>query len=200
MEKRKVKVFNKSNNSLPDYSTEFSAGFDLRVDLSRVHKKEDLVGRLEYVSFEINEKGNKVVTLFPGGRVLVPTGLHVEIPDGYELQIRPRSGLSIKHGIMVVNSPGTIDCFTEDSLLTMINGYKKIKDININDIILSFNEDKGIIEKDVVVGIIDTGIQEVYEIETENGILEITPNTLVYTKDGIKKAYQLTEDDEIIIE
>ena len=109
MEKRKVKVLNKSDNNLPEYSTEFSAGFDIRSDLSRIHKKEDLKGRLEYVSFEINEVGKKVITLFPGGRVLIPTGLHVEIPDGYELQIRPRSGLSIKHGIMIVNSPGTID-------------------------------------------------------------------------------------------
>lgn len=109
MKKTKVKVFNKSNNELPDYSTKYSAGFDIRVDLSRVLKKEDLKGRLEYVSFEINEKGSKTITLFPNGRVLIPTGLHVEIPGGYELQIRPRSGLSIKHGIMIVNSPGTID-------------------------------------------------------------------------------------------
>lgn len=131
MEKRKVKVFNKSENDLPDYSTVHSAGFDIRVDLSRIHKKEDLKGVLEYISFEINEDGNKVITLFPGGRVLIPTGLHVEIPDGYELQIRPRSGLSIKNGIMVVNSPGTIDQDYRGEINIIIYNSDPINPFNI---------------------------------------------------------------------
>jgi len=78
-------VINKSNNPLPQYQTKQSAGVDLRAFTS-----ED-------------------VMLGPGERVLVGTGLHIALPDGYEAQIRPRSGLAFKHGITIINSPGTID-------------------------------------------------------------------------------------------
>jgi dUTP pyrophosphatase len=80
-----TKVINKSNNALPDFSTIHSAGVDLRAFLDQPL----VIGSLE--------------------RILVPTGLFMEIPEGYEVQIRPRSGLAIKHGIGVLNSPGTID-------------------------------------------------------------------------------------------
>ena len=81
----KIKVINKSKNTLPSYSTELSAGMDLRADL------------------------DNPVTIRPLERILIPTGLYIEIPSGYEAQIRPRSGLAIKKGITVLNSPGTID-------------------------------------------------------------------------------------------
>ncbi len=81
----KVKIVNKSNHDLPAYSTEYSAGMDLRSCIG-----EDIV-------------------LKPLDRYLVPTGLFIELPVGYEAQIRPRSGLAVKHGITVLNSPGTID-------------------------------------------------------------------------------------------
>ncbi len=81
-----VKIINKSNNSLPKYSTEFSAGMDICANLS-----DNLI-------------------IKPLQRVLVPTGLFIELPVGYEAQIRPRSGLAIKSGITVLNTPGTIDC------------------------------------------------------------------------------------------
>lgn len=81
----KIRVVNKSKHPLPSYSTVFSAGMDLRANLDE---------KLE---------------LKPGRRILVPTGLFIEIPEGFEAQIRPRSGLAIKHGITVLNSPGTID-------------------------------------------------------------------------------------------
>ena len=80
-----VKIINKSDNPLPQYSTEFSAGMDLRANLT-----DDLI-------------------IKPLQRALVPTGLFMELPDGYEAQIRPRSGLAIKSGITVLNTPGTID-------------------------------------------------------------------------------------------
>lgn len=80
-----VKVINRSSNVLPKFSTEHSAGVDLRAFL--------------------DEK----IVLKPFERILVPTGLYFELPAGYEAQIRPRSGLAIKHGISVLNSPGTID-------------------------------------------------------------------------------------------
>ena len=81
----RVKIINKSNNALPAYETASSAGMDLR---AFVHTD---------------------VVLKPFERKLIPTGLYIELPDGYEAQIRPRSGLAIKSGITVLNSPGTID-------------------------------------------------------------------------------------------
>jgi len=80
-----IKIVNKSNNELPAYSTQLSAGMDLRAFLP---------GQ---------------VVLKPLERKLIPTGLFVEIPAGFEAQIRPRSGLALKKGITVLNSPGTID-------------------------------------------------------------------------------------------
>lgn len=81
----RVKIINKSNNQLPAYETASSAGMDLRA-----FTDADIV-------------------LKPFERKLIPTGLYIELPDGYEAQIRPRSGLAIKSGITVLNSPGTID-------------------------------------------------------------------------------------------
>jgi dUTP pyrophosphatase len=81
----KVKIVNKSDNVLPFYSTDHSSGMDLRANLE------------------------EPVILKPLERKLVPTGLFIELPEGYEAQIRPRSGLSINKGITVLNSPGTID-------------------------------------------------------------------------------------------
>ena len=81
----KIEIVNKSNNPLPAYETEFSAGMDLRAFLS-----EDLV-------------------LAPMQRTLVPTGIFIAVPEGHEAQVRPRSGLAIKNGISVLNTPGTID-------------------------------------------------------------------------------------------
>jgi len=80
-----VKIINKSTNPLPGYSTELSAGMDLRAFLS-----EEII-------------------LKPFQRILVPTGLFIELPEGFEAQIRPRSGLALKYGITVLNTPGTID-------------------------------------------------------------------------------------------
>lgn len=105
MEKINVPIYNDGKIALPRYETELSAGFDIRVDLSNIQQISQLKGNGDYVY----DKEEKHLVLLPGGRVLLPTNLYVAIPDGYELQIRPRSGLSLKHGITVINSPGTID-------------------------------------------------------------------------------------------
>ncbi len=81
----KVKIINKSVHPLPAYATAASAGLDLRASVE------------------------KPITLQPLQRALVKTGLFLEIPSGYEAQVRPRSGLALKHGVTVLNSPGTID-------------------------------------------------------------------------------------------
>lgn len=101
----KVQVINKSGNELPKYETPQSAGMDLRADLwsinekflydARVVRRED--GTIDHIVIET------------GGRALIPTELYTAIPKGYEVQIRPRSGLALKHGVTVLNTPGTID-------------------------------------------------------------------------------------------
>jgi len=85
VDKVKVKIVNSSRHPLPEYQTLFSAGMDLRANI------------------------DEPVVIQPLSRMLVPTGLFIELPEGYEAQIRPRSGLALKHGITVLNSPGTID-------------------------------------------------------------------------------------------
>lgn len=80
-----LKIINKSNNPLPRYESVSAAGMDIRCNLS------------------------EPVTLQPLERRLIPTGLYIELPEGYEAQIRPRSGLALKRGLTVLNTPGTID-------------------------------------------------------------------------------------------
>lgn len=80
-----VKVYNESGNSLPQYETIGAAGLDVRAFIS------------------------EPITIAAGHRALIPTGLYVEIPGGYEIQVRPRSGLALKKGVTVLNTPGTID-------------------------------------------------------------------------------------------
>ena len=80
-----IQVINKSNNKLPEYATSQSAGMDLRANIE------------------------EPIILAPLERKLIPTGLHIALPVGYEAQVRPRSGLALKHGITVLNTPGTID-------------------------------------------------------------------------------------------
>jgi dUTP pyrophosphatase len=135
----------------------------------------------------------------PFGRILVPTGLSFDIKDGYEIQVRSKSGLAIKQGLMVLNSPGTVDCFSEDMKILTVSGEKTIKELNINDIVFSFNEKTLEIEKDVIVNIFNTEEQEIIIFETDEGILEVTPNSEIYTKNGLKLAKELKENDEIII-
>lgn len=81
----KIKVVNRGHQQLPTYATPQSAGMDLRANL------------------------DEPVTLHPLERKLIPTGLHMALPEGYEVQVRPRSGLALKHGLTVLNTPGTID-------------------------------------------------------------------------------------------
>ena len=81
----KIKIVNKSHHPLPAYATELSAGMDLRANI------------------------DEPIVLKPMERRLVPTGLHIALPVGYEAQVRPRSGLALKKGITVLNAPGTVD-------------------------------------------------------------------------------------------
>jgi len=105
----KINIINQSKHALPSYQTSSSAGMDLRANLE------------------------KSVILNPLQRALIPTGLYLELPIGYEAQIRPRSGLAYKHGISIVNSPGTIDAD--------YRGEIKVLLVNLSD--QSFTVDDG---------------------------------------------------------
>ena len=103
----KVKIVNRSRNEFPQYATTHSAGMDLRADIDTPQ------------------------TVKSGERVFVPTGLFIELPEGYEAQVRPRSGLAAKHGVTVLNSPGTIDAD--------YRGEIKVILINLSDVDFTLN-------------------------------------------------------------
>jgi dUTP pyrophosphatase len=103
----KIKIVSKSKHALPAYSTDSSAGMDLMANI------------------------DKPVKLKPLERALVPTGLFIELPQGYEAQIRPRSGLAIKYGISVLNTPGTIDAdYRGEVCVILINLSNKVYTVN----------------------------------------------------------------------
>src|SRR5277367_1767270 len=105
-----IRIINRSKNNLPGYETIHSAGMDLRADLE------------------------SSVRLNPMERKLIPTGLHIELPEGFEAQIRPRSGLAFKHGISIVNSPGTVDAdYRGEIKVLLINLSNEPFEINTGD-------------------------------------------------------------------
>jgi dUTP pyrophosphatase len=104
----KIPVVNRGRQQLPAYATTQSAGMDLRANL------------------------DAPITLHPMERRLIPTGLHIALPEGYEAQVRPRSGLALKHGLTVLNAPGTIDAdYRGDIGVVLIN--LSTEDFIIND-------------------------------------------------------------------
>jgi len=103
-----IKVVNSGHQELPAYATSQSAGMDLRANL------------------------DEQVVLKPLERKLIKTGLHIALPEGYEAQIRPRSGLALKHGITVLNSPGTIDADYRGEIMVLLVNLSR-EDFVIND-------------------------------------------------------------------
>lgn len=95
----KIKVVNTGHQPLPAYATTQSAGLDLRANIE------------------------SPITLHPLERRLVPTGLHIALPDGYEAQVRPRSGLALKHGITVLNTPGTVDADYRGEIMVLLVNF-----------------------------------------------------------------------------
>ena len=105
-----VNVINKSNNNLPKYETSGSSGVDVRADFSRVSVDNPIKvwGDTEII-FKGETQSTTLLRLDPGARALIPTRLFTAIPEGYEIQVRPRSGLALKSGLTVLNTPGTVD-------------------------------------------------------------------------------------------
>lgn len=104
----KIKVINRGHQPLPEYATEQSAGMDLRANI------------------------DSPITLRPLERRLIPTGLHIALPAGYEAQVRPRSGLALKKGITVLNSPGTIDADYRGEIMALLINLSN-DDFVVND-------------------------------------------------------------------
>ena len=103
-----VRVINKGHHPLPAYATPQSAGMDLRANISAP------------------------VTLRPMERRLIPTGIYMALPEGYEAQVRPRSGLALKHGVTVLNSPGTIDADYRGEVMVLLVNLSA-DDFTVND-------------------------------------------------------------------
>ena len=132
-----IRIINKSHHPLPAYATEQSAGMDLRANID---------ARL---------------TLHPLERKLVGTGLYIALPQGYEAQIRPRSGLALKHGITVLNSPGTIDADYRGEIMVLL--------VNLSDTDFVINEGERIAQ--MVIARHEQAVFEPVETldETERG-------------------------------
>lgn len=133
----KIKVVNKGHQPLPEYATPQSAGMDLRANI------------------------DSPITLKPMARQLVPTGLYIALPAGFEAQIRPRSGLALKHGITVLNTPGTIDADYRGELMVLL--------VNFSDTDFVINDGERIAQ--MVIARHEQGIFEPVDIldETERG-------------------------------
>ena len=104
----KIQVINKGHQPLPTYATSQSAGMDLRANI------------------------DEAIVLHPMERRLIPTGLHIALPIGFEAQIRPRSGLALKHGITVLNTPGTIDADYRGEIMVLLINFSQ-EDFFVND-------------------------------------------------------------------
>lgn len=102
----KIQVIKSTTNELPQYETIESAGCDLRAELSLINT--NFLFNVDVFHKTLEETVYKII-INPGGRALIPTGLKIALPAGYEAQVRPRSGLALKHGITILNTPGTID-------------------------------------------------------------------------------------------
>lgn len=126
-----IKIINKSEYEAPKYETEQSAGVDLHANI------------------------DEEISLYPMERKLIPTGIFIELPKGYEAQIRPRSGLAAKHGITVLNSPGTIDADYRGEIMVLLinlsNEYFSVKPgMRIAQMIIARHEQANFLDFDVL--------------------------------------------------
>ena len=171
-----VKIINKSTNKLPEYKTLYSAGMDI------CSNEDAIIG--------------------PRQVKLIKTGLFVEIPIGYEIQVRPRSGLALNEKISVLNTPGTIDCVPPGTTIKTISGNKLVDELFISpkkEIISSFNEEIFDIEEDILSDIWTVKNKECIVISTNNHTISIPLEKEVFTRRGWIKAYELTINDEILV-
>jgi deoxyuridine 5'-triphosphate nucleotidohydrolase len=164
---------------IPKYQREGDAGFDFHALIDN---------DLGYVMVE------------PKSQMIIRTGISCTIPEGHEIQVRPRSGLAYKYQITVTNSPGTIDCVAKGTKIMTPAGEIKVEELYKNKevCVYSFNEDNREIEEDIVEDMWIVEDLELLEIETEEGSIKIPKGKEVYTREGWKIAKDLTNNDEIL--
>lgn len=158
-----VKIYTEFNHEygLPKYETAGAAGMDVRA--------------------------NKDVIIPPKNTRIIPTGIFVDIPAGYEIQVRPRSGMSLKTPLRIANSPGTIDCITNNVNIKTEVGYKKIDWLIKHPYtkVYSYNEELNIEELDEMIHIWPIGEKEILQITFDDGtILECTKTQFILTEYG----------------
>ena len=123
----KVNIVNKNPNGLPKYAKPGDSGMDLMADFSRGLNEDLMWG----AAFDSNR--DKLL-IFSGGRCLIPTGIYTSFPPGYELQIRSRSGLALKSGVFVLNTPGTIDsCYRSEIGVILFNTSDDVFEVSHGD-------------------------------------------------------------------
>ena len=123
----KVNIINKNPNGLPKYAKFGDSGMDLMADFSR-GLNEDLMWGSAY------DEERKKLLIFSGGRCLIPTGIYTSFPPGYEIQVRSRSGLALKSGVFVLNTPGTVDsCFRSQIGVILFNASDEVFEVSQGD-------------------------------------------------------------------
>lgn len=141
------------------------------------------------------------VEIYPSDTKMISTGIAIQLPPQTEAQIRPRSGLAAKHGITVLNSPGTVDCVPKGTYIETKKGGVLVEDIfktKEKVDIYSYNEESHDIEDDVISDMWIVTDLNLIKIETETGTLTIPENKMVMTKRGWVSAINLNNDDEIL--
>ena len=172
-------------SNLPTRGTLRSTGYDIVAtsDPEIVGEKNEFgYSRIDYIQYKTNLK----IAVYHSSRH------HRD----YDVLVMPRSSIS-KYKLVLANGIGLIDCFSGDSKIKTESGDKTVHDLKIHDIIYSVNSNLEI-ERDFISAIVSLGEQEILEIETDNGTLEITPGTMVYTDNGIKLASELKENDKLL--
>lgn len=131
------------------------------------------------------------------GDYLFGLGWSCAVPEGFALIVKEKSGRAVKDKLHV--GACVIDCFSKETKITTITGEKTVDQLSIGDIIISYSEETGEITRNKLTNILDSGIQEVFEVELENGSsIKLTATSLVYTKRGWKFVKDLNETDEIL--
>jgi deoxyuridine 5'-triphosphate nucleotidohydrolase len=181
---------------VPKYQTKGSSGFDLHSIVDSDNECYSKIGN----PLNLNE-WNDTLVVPSRSQCIVRTGLAVVISKGYEMQIRPRSGLAFNHSITITNSPGTIDCVPGDTKIQTPYGditAAEVFDSSESVVIYSYNENKMEIEKDRIVDIWLVNNLKLLEIETEGGTIIVPEDKEIMTKKGWCRAADLDENDKIL--
>jgi dUTP pyrophosphatase len=141
------------------------------------------------------------IVLEPNSRHLFKLGFKTAIPSGYEIQVRSKSGLALNKGLIVLNSPGTVDCVPYGTQIRTLNGTisaESLLEDSASNVILSYNEEQNVVEEDIVEDVWEISGTNMIRIDTENNSIEIPESKSVFTRRGWVEAGMLLLSDEIL--